>query len=77
MSFPAPFDISQHNAEILEKQHCKMQQWHQKEQQSLLHLQEAVEACYIECAAQKTRREVEAKAREEAKKWRIAKEKKK
>ena len=46
-------------------------------QQFLLYLQEAVEACHIEYVAQKARREVEAKAREETKKQRITQEKKK
>ena len=36
-----------------------------------------MEACYAEHVAQKARREVEAKAKEETKKWRIVKEKKK
>jgi len=40
-------------------------------------LQEAVEAHCAEHTAQKTRREVEAKAKEEAKKQRIAEEKEK
>jgi len=40
-------------------------------------LQEAVEAHHVECAAQKARREAEAKAKEEAEKQRIAEEKKK
>jgi len=40
-------------------------------------LQEAAEACCAEYVAQKARREVEAKAKEEAKKWRITEEKKK
>jgi len=40
-------------------------------------LQEAVEARHVEHVAQKTRREAEAKAREEAEKWRIAEEQKK
>jgi len=40
-------------------------------------LQEAAEACYAECVAQKARREVEAKAKEKAKKQRMAEEKKK
>jgi len=39
-------------------------------------LQEAVEACCAEHVAQKARREAEAKAKEEAKKWRIAEKKK-
>jgi len=40
-------------------------------------LQEAVEACYAEHAAQKAKREVEAKAKKEAKKQRIVEKKKK
>jgi len=40
-------------------------------------LQEAVEAHHIEHADQKARREVEAKAKEEAKKQKIVEEKKK
>ena len=40
-------------------------------------MQEAVETCYAEHAAQKARREVEAKAKEEAKKQRIVEEKEK
>ena len=54
-----------------------MQQWHEEKQQSLLHLQEAVEACCAECVAQKARREAEAKAKKEAKKQRIVEKKKK
>ena len=77
MSFPAPSDISQNDTEMLKEQHCEMQWWHEKEQQSLLQLQEAAEACCAECAAQKARREVEAKAKEEAKKQRIVEKKKK
>jgi len=40
-------------------------------------LQETAEACHTEHTAQKARREVEAKAKEEAEKWRIVEEKKK
>jgi len=40
-------------------------------------LQEAVEAYCTECTAQKARREVEAKAKKKAKKWRIVEKKKK
>ena len=72
MSFPAPSNISQNNAEML-----KEQQRHEKEQQSLLHLQETAEACRAEHAAQKARREAEAKAKKKAKKWRIMEKKKK
>jgi len=35
-----------------------------------------VEAHHAECVAQKARREVEVKAKEEAKKWRIAEKRK-
>ena len=58
-------DIFQNNTEMLEKQ------------QSLLWLQKAVEVCHAERVAQKARREVEAKAKEETKKWRIVEKKKK
>jgi len=66
MSFPAPSDISQNDAKALEKQWQEMQRRHKEEQQSLLRLQEAVEARCAEHVAQKARREVEAKAKEEA-----------
>jgi len=66
MSSPAPSNISQNDAEALEKQWQEMQQRHEEEQRSLLWLQEAVEACHAECVAQKARREAEAKAKEEA-----------
>ena len=65
MSFPVPSDISQNNIEMLEKQ------------QSLLWLQEATEAHCAKHTAQKARKEVEAKVKKEAKKWRIMEEKKK
>jgi len=68
MSSPAPSNISQNNAELLEEQYCEMQRQHEEEQQSLLQLQETVEACCAEHAAQKARRETEAKAKEEAEK---------
>ena len=55
----------------------KLQQQHKKEQQSLLHLQEAVEARRTEHVSQKARREAEAKAKKEAKKQRITEKKKK
>jgi len=50
MSSPAPSNISQNNAEILKEQRYEMQRQHE-EQQSLLHLQEAAEACRTEYAA--------------------------
>ena len=77
MSSPTHSNISQNNAEMLEEQHYEMQQWHEEEQQSLLCLQEAVEVYHAEHTAQKARREMEAKAKEKAKKQRIVEEKKK
>jgi len=74
MSSPAHSDLSQNNAEMLEEQHWEMQRQHEEEQRSLLRLQEAAEACHAERAAQKARREVEAKAKEEAERQRIAEE---
>ena len=50
-------------------------QWrHEEEQKSLLWLQEVAEARCAEHVAQKARREAEAKAKEEAKRQRIAEE---
>ena len=74
MSSSTHSDLSQNDAEMLEEQCWEMQQWYEKEQQSILQLQEAVEACRAECAAQKARREAEAKAKEEAKRQRVAEE---
>jgi len=58
MSFPAPSDISQNDAEILKKQRQEMQQL-------LAQLEEAVKLHRAECVAQKARREAEAKAKKE------------
>ena len=74
MSSPVPSNISQNNAEALEKQWQEMQQRHEEEQRSLLQLQEAVEAHHVEHAAQKARREAEAKAKKEAERQRVAEE---
>ena len=66
-----------YNTKALEKQWQEMQQRHEKEQRSLLQLQEVAEAYYAECVAQKARREVEAKrqrvAEEEERKKRMRK----
>jgi len=67
MSSPAPSDISQNDAEILEKQWQEMQ-W------LLVQLEEAAKLRQAERAAQKARREVEEKAQEEAEKQRVAEE---
>ena len=74
MSSPAPSDISQNDAEMLEEQHREMQRRHEEEQQSLLWLQKAAKACRAECAAQKARREAEARAKEETERQRVAEE---
>ena len=74
MSSPAHSDISQNDAEALEKQWQEMQRRHEEEQRSLLRLQEAAEARHAERAAQKARREAEAKAKEEAERQRVAEE---
>jgi len=54
-----------------------MQQRHKEKQQLLLQLKEAVRLHQTDCMAQKARREVEKKAREEAERQGIAEEKKK
>ena len=74
MSSPTPSDISQNNAEILEKQWQEMQQRHEEEQQLLAQLEEVAMLCRAEHTAQKARREAEAKAKEEAKRQRVAEE---
>ena len=40
-------------------------------------MEKITKVCHIKCAAQKARKAVEAKVREEAKKWRIVEEEKK
>ena len=77
MSSPTPSDISQNDTEMLEEQCHEMQWQYEKKQQFLLCLQEAAEVHCAEHVAQKTRREVEVKAKEEAEKQRITEEKKK
>jgi len=77
MSSPAPSNISQNNAKILEIQQQEIQQRHEEEEQLLLQLEEVAKLCQAEHAAQKARKEAEAKAREEAKRQRIAEEKEK
>ena len=77
ISSSALSNISQNNVKMLKEQYYEMQQWYEEEQQFLLCLQEVVEAYHAEHVTQKARREVEAKVKEEVKKWRIAEEKKK
>ena len=74
MSSPALSDISQNDAEILEKQWQEMQQRHEKEQQLLAQLEEVAKLHRAERVAQKARREAEAKAKEEAERQRVAEE---
>jgi len=76
MSFPAPSDISQNDAEILEKQRQEMQWRYEEQQQLLAQLEEAVKLRWAEHAAQKARREAEAKAKEEAERQRVAEKEK-
>ena len=59
MSFPTHSDISQNDTEILEKQWQEMQ-WLQ------VQLEEVVKLCWAECMAQKAKKEVEEKVKEEA-----------
>jgi len=76
MSSPAPSDISQNNAKVLEKQWQEMQQRHEEEQQLLVQLEEAAKLHRAERVAQKARREAKEKAWEEAEKQRVAEEEK-
>jgi len=66
MFFPTPSDISQNDAEILEKQWQEIQQRHEEQQQLLTQLEEVAKLCQAERTAQKTRRKVEKKVWEEA-----------
>ena len=70
-------NISLNDTEMLKEKCYKMQQQHKKKQQFLVCLEEVVKAHHMEHMVQKARREIEAKAREEAEKQRLVKEKKK
>ena len=74
MSSPAPSDISQNDAEILEKQRQEMQWRHEEEQQLLAQLEEAAKLHWAERMAQKARREAEAKAKKEAERQKVVEE---
>ena len=74
MSSPIPSDISQNDAEILEKQQQEMQRRHEEQQQLLAQLKEVAKLRRAECMAQKARREAEAKAKEEAERQRVVEE---
>jgi len=68
MSSPTPSDISQNNTEIFEKQWQEMQWRHKEKEQLLLQLEKVTKLHWAKCMAQKARREVKKKAKEEAKK---------
>ena len=72
--FPRPLRPFQNDAEMLKEQHREMQWQHEEEQQLLVQLEEAAKLHWAERAAQKARREVEAKAKEEAERQRVAEE---
>ena len=72
MSSPAPSDISQNDTKILEKQWQEMQWRHKEQQQLLVQLEEAAKLRRAKHMAQKARREVEEKAKEEAERQRVA-----
>ena len=74
MSSPAHSDISQNDAENLEKQWQEMQQRHEKQQQLLAQLEEVAKLCRAECAAQKTKREAEKKAQKKAERQKVVEE---
>jgi len=74
MSSPTSSNISQNDAEVLEKQRQEVQWRHEKEQQLLTQLEEVVKLRWAEHAAQKARREAEAKAKKEAERQRVVEE---
>ena len=57
---------------MLEEQHWEIQQQYKEKQQLLVCLKETAEAYYVKYTAQKVRREMEAKAKEETKRQRLA-----
>jgi len=74
MSSPTPSNISQNDAEVLEKQWQEMQQRHKEEQRLLAQLEEVAKLRWAEHTAQEARREAEAKAKEEAGRQRVTEE---
>ena len=74
MSFSAPSNISQNDAEVLKKQRQEMQWRHKEEQWLLAQLEKAVKLCRAEHTAQKARKEAEEKAWEEAERQRVVEE---
>jgi len=55
MSSPAPSDISQNDAKILEKQQQEIQRRYEEQQQLLLQLEEVAKLHRTECMVQKAR----------------------
>ena len=76
ISSPTPSNISQNNAEVLKKQWQEIRRRHEEQQQLLAQLEEVAKLHQAEHAAQKARREVEAKAKKEAERQRVAEEEK-
>jgi len=74
MSSPAPSNISQNDAKVLEKQWQEMQWRHKEEQWLLAQLEEVVRLRWAERVAQKARREAEEKVWEEAERQRVVEE---
>jgi len=77
MSFPVLSNISQNNANVLEKQQQEMQWRHEEEQWLLIQLEEVAKLCWAECVAQKARKEVETKVKEKTERKRVVEKKKK
>ena len=76
MSSPTHSDISQNDAEILEKQWQEMQWRYEEEQWLLVQMEEAAKLCWAECAAQKAKKEAEEKTRGKAERQRVVEEEK-
>jgi len=74
MSSPTSSNISQNDAEVLEKQWQEMQWRHEEQQQLLAQLEEAAKLHWAKRMAQKARREVEVKAKEETERQRVVEE---
>ena len=74
MSLSISSDILQYDANMLEEQWYEMQRRHEEELWFQAVLEEAAEAHHVECVTQKARKMIEAKIREESKKWRLVEE---
>jgi len=76
MSSSIHSNIFQNDTKVLKKQWQEMQ-WRHREKQLLIQLEEVVKSRQAEHVAQKTRKEAETKAREEAERRRVVEEEKK